>query len=200
MRGPITISGVTYSLNHLNTELIRDVPMTDFVGRQFKKPVLIVYSCHCYSKGETDSFRITAPSHEVIWDGQWPRQFCAERYNLSTILPGVVNRLLFSPHAHVWDTGKGNRHYHELVTTPNINSQVPYYIFMRIEKTQIANDGPHVIKMAVESAYPIHFPDPAPREQDALTMSVWLGKTWAPPQPGAVKNKSNRKKKRKEPR
>jgi hypothetical protein len=51
MREPITIGGVTYALNHLDTELIRDVPMTDFAEKEFKRPVFVTYSCHCYSRG-----------------------------------------------------------------------------------------------------------------------------------------------------
>lgn len=193
----ITISGVTHSLQHLKTVLIPSVPMTDFAGKEFKKPVFLTYSCHCYTRGEKDGFVITAPSHEVIWDGRWKRQFCEERYGLSKILPGVVESMLYSPHAHVWDTGWGNRHYHELVATPNINSQVPYYVFMRIEKAQLENDGPRVIKMVVETAYPIHPPSPVPRAETPLPLSVWLGMTWAPPQLGAVKNKAKAKKAKK---
>jgi hypothetical protein len=190
----ITINGTTYSLKHLDSQLISSVPMTDFAGKEFKKPVFVVYSCHCYSKGEKAGVPFNAPDEEVIWDGRWRREFCPQRYSLSLILPGVVERLLFSPHAYVWETGFGNTHYHELVATPNMNSQQPYYIFMRVEKAQLGESGPRVIKMAIESAYSILPPNPTPREDKALPMAVWLGKTWAPPQPGAIKNKSKKKK------
>lgn len=198
MREPITIGGVTYALNHLDTELIRDVPMTDFAEKEFKRPVFVTYSCHCYSRGESDDFKVTAPPEDIIWDGRWPRQFCDERYNLSKILPGVVKGLLYSPHALVFDTGKGNRHYHELVATPNSKSQVPYYLFMRIERTQLENNGhlgPHVIKMAVESAHAKHPPFRAPAAFDPLPMRVWLGKTWSPPPAKAASKKKKWQKK-----
>jgi hypothetical protein len=190
----ITINGTIYLLGHLDSRLIWHVPMRDFADVEFKKPVFVTYSCHCYSKGEKAGVPFNVPSQEIIWDGIRRREFCCERYNLSLILPHVVEKLLFSPHAYVWDTGKGNRHYHELVATPNIDSQCPYYLFMRIEKDKI-EDGPHVIKMVVESAYPIHPPDPAPREDSALSMAVWLGKTWSPAPLSAIKNKNKRKKK-----
>ena len=164
----ITINGTTYSLKHLDSQLISSVPMTDFAGKEFKKPVFVVYSCHCYSKGEKAGVPFNAPDEEVIWDGRWRREFCPQRYSLSLILPGVVERLLFSPHAYVWETGFGNTHYHELVATPNMNSQQPYYIFMRVEKAQLGESGPRVIKMAIESAYSILPPNPTPREDKAL--------------------------------
>ena len=82
-----------------------------------------------------------------------------------------------------------------MVVCPNTGSSVPYYIYMRIEKAQLANDGPRVIKMVIESAYPIHPPNPVPRDEVSVPLAVWLGRTWAPPQPGAVKAKKKQKKK-----
>ena len=189
----ITRGGITYSLAHLASELIGGVPMMDHAGMEFKKHVFVVYSCHCYTTGEKAGIQFNVPVHEVIWDGCWRRAFCPQRHGLSLVLPGVVRQLLFSPHAHVWDTGKGNRHYHELIATPNMAAAQPYYLFMRIERQKL-EDGPHVIKMAVESAYLIQPPDPSRRARDPLLMSEWLGKTWAPPSPSMLKNKNKRKK------
>jgi hypothetical protein len=189
----ITINGTTYSLAHLASELIAGVPMMDHAGLEFKRHVFVVYSCHCYTIGEKAGIPFNVPANEVIWDGRFRRKFCPQRHGLSLILPGVVRQLLFSPHAHVWDTGVGNRHYHELIATPNMAAAQPYYLFMRIERQKL-EDGPHVIKMTVESAYLIQPPDPSPRARDPLRMSEWLGKTWAPPTLGVLKNKNKRKK------
>jgi len=174
----IVVDGITYFLGHMDTETHAKVPMMDERGVTFEKPVMVVYSCHCYSKGEKAGVPFNPAPGALIWDGSKRREFCPQRYSMSLMLPAIVKRMIYSPLAVVWDTGYGNRHYHELIGTPNQHAGHPYYIFMRISKEKLM-DGPRVIKMAVESAYYILPPDPQPRATKPMSMREWLAKVWA---------------------
>ncbi|MET3135205.1 hypothetical protein AAKU55_005513 [Oxalobacteraceae bacterium GrIS 1.11] len=174
----IKVAGVTYTLTHLNTQTHTKVPMEDSRGVPFEKHVMVVYSSHCYSTGEKAGIPFSPPADALIWDGPRRRQFDLTRYNLSLILPKIVTSMLYSPHAVVWDTGWGNRHYSELIGSPNINAGHPYYVFMRVQKEKI-NNGPYAIKLAVESAYPVVTPNIRPKQSNMLPIRQWLGKTWA---------------------
>lgn len=176
-----SVGGVTYQVTHLATSTHDKVPMQDSRGTVFQKPVLAVYSPHCYSIGDKSHKGVPfnpAPG-ALFWDGARKRAFDLTRYNLSLVLPQIVEGMLYSPHAMVWDamTGRGNRHYSELIGSPNIDSGHPYYVFMQAKKDKIEN-GPRVIKLVIESAYVVRPPNPLPKQKAMLPMREWLGRTW----------------------
>jgi hypothetical protein len=173
----ITLDGTTYSLTHLRTCTHMKIPMEDWRGQVFYKPVMVLYSNHCYSTGEKIGIPFAPVPGSLIQDGSRRRQFDLARYTLSLMLPAVMEDLLHSPHAVAWDTGYDNRHYSQLICSPDMNAATPYYIFMRTSKEQI-KDGPRLVKLVVESAYPIRPPGPFPVHKKPLTIRQWLGKTW----------------------
>ncbi|MEN9864568.1 MAG: hypothetical protein RL748_158 [Pseudomonadota bacterium] len=173
----ITVNGVPYSLTHLQTQTYNKVAMENWRKELFHKPVVVMYSCHCFSTGEKAGIPFIPAPGALIMDGSRRRQFDLHRYQHSLILPNVMHDLLHSPHALVWDTGYGNRHYSQLIWSPNRQDATAYYIFMRANKEQ-ASGQQKMIKLVIESAYPIQAPNPYPAQKKMLTMRVWLGKTW----------------------
>ena len=169
------VNGVTYSLAHMSTVTHTNIPMEDWRGTIFKKTVTVIFSNHCYSKEVKDGRDIARDA--FIPDGVRRREFHLERYELSLALPKIVYSMLISNYAVVWDTGKGNQQYNQLVGSPNINAAKPYYVFMRTSKEQ-AEGGPKLIQIAVESAYAITPPEPLPAPRKMRTVRAWLGATW----------------------
>lgn len=173
----ITVNGVSYPLPHLRTQTFNKVAMENWRKELFHKPVMVVYSCHCYTTGEKAGVPFAPAPGALVMDGSRRRQFDLCRYQHSLMLPKVIDAMLTAPHAIVWDTGYGNRHYSQLIGSPNIHDATPYYIFMRANKDQTLGQQ-KMIKLVVESAYPILAPNPFPSQKRMFTMRVWLGKTW----------------------
>lgn len=171
----IIVDGIQYSLAHIRTQTFEKIQMESWRGDIFCKPVMVVYSNHCYSKKAPDGAVIAADG--LVLDGKNRRKFDLTRYELSLGLPKILVAMLNSPSAIAWETGHGNRHYREIIASPNEKADVPYYIFMRINKV-CADSGQKVIKLAVESAYPIMPPDPFPAKRGGLSIRKWLGKCW----------------------
>jgi hypothetical protein len=149
------------------------------LGGKIKKNALLEFkfSNHCYSRGQKDGEIV--PADMLVIDGARERIFCKTRYSLS-----------FNLTRHIYDLVSNNgmveksRHLNFFSTTivsPN-GVEIPYYVFMRPQKKQDANQPPKIY-VHVESAY--HHDDqsiPAPTSKGtAQKLSEVLGEVWSKP-------------------
>jgi len=148
------------------------------IGGKIKKNALLEFrfSNHCYSRGQKDDNEII-PNGMLVVDGVRNRIFCQTRYTLSLNLALHINELV-STNGMV----EKSRHLNFFSTTmvsPD-GVEIPYYVFMRPQKVQKANQPPK-IDIHIESAY--HHDDssiPAPISIGApKRLSEVLGEVWS---------------------
>lgn len=182
MASEFIVQGVSYSLEHLQTPVMRKVPVA-LRGIAQKKPVLVEFrfSSHCYSRGPSEGESI--PVDLLVPDGSKhaPRDriFDPRRHQLSLGLMSHIDALIETD-------GDVRKSRHDnffsvqgaLEITAGVSTTVDYFIFMNARK--VADPGQEKrIKIFVESAYPESPNVPSPNFVNTRTFSELLGGIWS---------------------
>lgn len=143
---PIVIEGQHFAFPHLEPfifsfdDLRRERPLTYTLNVRFTN--------HCFS-AEFDPARHTEAM--VVWDGKQKRGFEAERYALSSRLPGIIHAL---PTQKVYQTWE-RRNYVAYEVLVELSAGEVYRVFLNLRKAgqRSAQRGCN-LDLFVESAYP----------------------------------------------
>ena len=182
MAREFVVQGVSYSLAHLQTPVMRRVAVA-LRGISQKKPVLVEFhfSNHCYSRGPSEGELI----HQdlLVPDGSkhHPRNriFDPRRHQLALGLMGHIDALIAAD-----GDVRNSRHDNffsvqgALENIAGVSTVVDYFIFMNARK--VADPGQEKrIKIFVESAYPESPNVPSPNSMNTRTFSELLGGIWS---------------------
>lgn len=139
----ITIDGTVYDLSHLHPlEMKFTVPAKD--GKpEINYKVIVEFSLHCFTEGIPVG--TVAPKERTYSDNRETRLFCPRRYELSKLLPDIVQTMDVRKCFH---TGHANYFTVELVDQLS-GQKREYTIYFKLSRRM----GGKGLTMYVQSAY-----------------------------------------------
>jgi hypothetical protein len=164
---PLLIDGTSYVFTHLEPCLI--AVSSSKVGRGLQ--IRVLYSNHCFSRKFDSDFH---PEGSLTFTDQRGelRVFDSTRYDLSLLLPEIIQRLAH-PQTKVWQTSARRNWLHSTTIESDIG---PYHVFFELRRAG-RGEGGQDLNLTVESAYP-QMGRPAPSVLGAMGFALLAGKVY----------------------
>jgi hypothetical protein len=159
---PVAFRGEVWDLSHLDSFVLKES-----VDEHDDVPVVVLFSCHCFTRGVEEFDRSVVPVEEFYSDTFERRVLDAERYRLSRLfLPQLVRDL----HARHIQIGK-RANFFTAELTNSFGQPVHYVVFFEVTKDKRRRRR---LLLRVQSAYPITTLDKRTREARKVRFPVLL--------------------------